>query len=67
MKLMELLTQYYDNMCKREDGESDADFVTRCGNIPYDNRKIPKQDPSDVMQTKIVYPSVDKTPIIKKK
>jgi hypothetical protein len=66
MKLMELLTNYYDNICKREEGESDADFITRCGNLPYDNHKIPLQSPkSSAMQTKVVYPSKVKTPIKK--
>jgi hypothetical protein len=35
MKLKELLVKVFEGHCKREDGESDEDFLTRCGNEPW--------------------------------
>jgi hypothetical protein len=33
IRLKELLVKIYENhQCKREEGESDGDFLTRCGN-----------------------------------
>ncbi len=38
MKLKELLIKVFERMCVRMDGESDEDYLTRCGNMSYGRR-----------------------------
>jgi hypothetical protein len=35
MKLKELLIKVFERMCVRNDGESDEDYLTRCGNAQF--------------------------------
>jgi hypothetical protein len=38
MKLKELLLSLYEGVCERLPGESDEDFLTRCGNMAFDKQ-----------------------------
>lgn len=35
MKLKELLLKIYEGYCERKEGESDEDFLQRCGNFDF--------------------------------
>jgi hypothetical protein len=38
MKLKELLIKAFEGKCERLDGESDIDYISRCGNASFDYR-----------------------------
>jgi len=38
MKLKELLIKAFEGRCERLDGESDIDYINRCGNAAFDYR-----------------------------
>jgi hypothetical protein len=38
MKLKELLIKVFERACARIDGESDEDYLTRCGNAQFVRR-----------------------------
>ena len=38
MRLKELLIKVFEKVCVRKDGESDEDYLTRCGNAGFQSR-----------------------------
>ena len=59
MKLKELLLQMYEGHCERLPDESDADYLTRCGNDMWNQQFGISQlsNIPNVMKTKIVVPN----------
>ena len=58
IKLKELLLQVMEGHCEQEEGESDEDFLTRCGNEMYNNIGSVSQRSNlpNAMKKKIVVP-----------
>ena len=58
IRLKELLVKVFEGRCERHDGESDEDFIRRCGNQGWGNDRAINHIPakSTVMKKKVVIP-----------
>jgi hypothetical protein len=58
IKLKEVLVKVLEGRCERLEGESDEDFITRCGNQGWGSDRAINHvpDKSTVMKTKVVIP-----------
>lgn len=59
IKLKEIVVKFLEGRCEREEGESDEDFIVRCGNQGWANHggvKVNVNPNGTAMKTKRVIP-----------